>query len=123
MLPAVSLLSGVWPKTPSTQATRKFYKGFRDNARSRKSGQPGQSDPGEEVLNSEVGSRKKIPCEQRFLSCMTFSAYEVVRVAVTYSNTVTIGEIKTGNARFHALTQFDLHSFDQNILSFKNTLF
>ena len=48
-------------------------------------GQPGQSDSCEEVLNSEVWSRKKIPCEQRFLSCMTFSAYEVVRVAVTYS--------------------------------------
>ena len=34
---------------------------------------------------SEVGSRKKISCEQRFLSCMALSAYEVVRVAVTYS--------------------------------------
>ena len=32
----------------------------------------------------------------------------------------TIGEIKTGKARFHALIQFDLHNFDQNILSFKN---
>ena len=34
-----------------------------------------------------------------------------------------MGEIKTGNARFHALIQFDLHSFDQNILSFENVLF
>ena len=29
----------------------------------------------------------------------------------------TIGEIKTGNARSHALIQFDLPSFDQKILS------
>ena len=28
----------------------------------------------------------------------------------------TVGEIKTGNTRFHALIQFDLHSFDENIL-------
>ena len=34
-----------------------------------------------------------------------------------------IGEINTGNARFHAQFQFDLHSFDQNILSFENSLF
>ena len=34
-----------------------------------------------------------------------------------------MSEIKTGNARFHALIQFDLHSFDQNILSFENVLF
>ena len=27
--------------------------------------------------------------------------------------TLTMGEIKTGNARFPALIQFDLHSFDQ----------
>ena len=39
----------------------------------------------EEVGNSEVGSRKKMSCEQRFLSCMALSAYEVVRVAVAYS--------------------------------------
>ena len=38
-------------------------------------------------------------------------------------HTVTIDEIKTGNARFHALAQFDLHSFDQNFLSFENSLF
>ena len=31
-----------------------------------------------------------------------------------------MGEIKTGNARFHALIQFDLQSFDQNILNFEN---
>ena len=37
------------------------------------------------IRKSEVGSRKKISCEQRFLSCMALSAYEVVRVAVTYS--------------------------------------
>lgn len=30
--------------------------------------------------------------------------------------TYTIGEIKTGKARFHALSQFDLRSFDQNTL-------
>ena len=35
----------------------------------------------------------------------------------------TIGEIKTGNARFHAQLQFDLNSFDQNILSLENSLF
>ena len=29
----------------------------------------------------------------------------------------TVGGIKTGNTRVHALIQFDLHSFDQNILS------
>ena len=34
-----------------------------------------------------------------------------------------IGEMKTGKARFHALIQFDLHSFDQYILSFENILF
>ena len=28
-----------------------------------------------------------------------------------------IGEIKTGKSRFHALIQFDLHSFDKNITS------
>ena len=28
-----------------------------------------------------------------------------------------------GNARFHAQFQLDLHSFDQNILSFENSLF
>ena len=33
----------------------------------------------------------------------------------------TKGEIKTGNARFHALFQFDLLSFDQNFLSFENS--
>ena len=32
-----------------------------------------------------------------------------------------IGEIKVGNARFHALSQFDLHRFDQNILSLENS--
>ena len=74
------------PRQPALSWThRKFYKGFRDNARSRKPGQPGQSDSCEEVLNSEVGSWEKIPCEQRFLSCMALSAYEVVRVAVTYA--------------------------------------
>ena len=31
-------------------------------------------------------------------------------------------EINTGNARFHAQFQFDLHSFDQNILSFENSI-
>ena len=31
----------------------------------------------------------------------------------------TIGEIKTGNARFHALIQVDLRSFDQNIFGFE----
>ena len=36
-------------------------------------------------VGGEFGSRKKISCEQRFLSCMALSAYEVVRVAVTYS--------------------------------------
>ena len=35
----------------------------------------------------------------------------------------TVGEIKTGNARFLAKLHFDLHSFDQNILSFENSLF
>ena len=35
----------------------------------------------------------------------------------------TIGEINTGNARFHAQFQVDLHSFDQGILSFENNLF
>ena len=35
----------------------------------------------------------------------------------------TIGEINSGNARFHARFQFDLQSFDQNILSFENSLF
>ena len=34
----------------------------------------------------------------------------------------TIGDIKTGNARFHTLIEFDLQSFDQNILSFENIL-
>jgi len=29
-----------------------------------------------------------------------------------------VGEIKAGNARFHALMQLDLHSFDQNNLGF-----
>ena len=29
-----------------------------------------------------------------------------------------MGEINTGNERFHARIQFDLHSFDQNILRF-----
>ena len=32
------------------------------------------------------------------------------------------GEIKTRNARFHALIKFDLHSFDQNILRFDSSL-
>ena len=35
----------------------------------------------------------------------------------------TTGEINTGNERFHAQFQVDLHSFDQNILSFANSLF
>ena len=35
----------------------------------------------------------------------------------------TIGEINTGNARFQAQFQLDLQSFDQNILSFENSLF
>ena len=35
----------------------------------------------------------------------------------------TIGEIKTGNVTFHALIEFDLQSFDQNILSFENINF
>ena len=35
----------------------------------------------------------------------------------------TTGEINTGNARFHAQFQFDLHSFDQNILIFENSSF
>ena len=34
----------------------------------------------------------------------------------------TVGEINTGNARFHSQFHFDLHSFDQNILSFENSL-
>ena len=34
-----------------------------------------------------------------------------------------IGEINIGNARFHAQFMFDLHSFDQNIPSFENSLF
>ena len=35
----------------------------------------------------------------------------------------TIGEINSGNARFRAQSRFDLHSFDQNIVSFENSLF
>ena len=35
----------------------------------------------------------------------------------------TIGEISSGNARVHAQFRFDLHSFDQNIFSFENSLF
>ena len=35
----------------------------------------------------------------------------------------TIGEINTGNAKFHAQFQVDLHRFDHNFLSFKNKLF
>ena len=35
----------------------------------------------------------------------------------------SIGETNTGNARFQAPFQFDLHSFDQNLLSFENSLF
>ena len=35
----------------------------------------------------------------------------------------TISEINAGNARFHAQLQFDLLSFDQNFLSFENSLF
>ena len=31
-----------------------------------------------------------------------------------------IGEIKTGNPRFHSLIEFYFQSFDQNILSFEN---
>ena len=34
-----------------------------------------------------------------------------------------IGEMRTGNARFHAPIQFDVHSFDQHILIFENSLF
>ena len=34
-----------------------------------------------------------------------------------------IGEINIGNARFYAPFMFDLHSFDQNILSFENSSF
>ena len=34
----------------------------------------------------------------------------------------TIDEIKIGNPRFHALIEFDLHSFDQNIFTFDNTV-
>ena len=34
-----------------------------------------------------------------------------------------MGEINTGNARFNAQFQVDLHSFDQNILIFENSLF
>ena len=34
-----------------------------------------------------------------------------------------IAEINIGNARFHAQFMFDLHSFDQNIPSFENSLF
>ena len=34
-----------------------------------------------------------------------------------------MGEINSGNARFHAQFRFDLQGFDQNILSFENSLF
>ena len=34
----------------------------------------------------------------------------------------TISEIKTGDARSYALIQFDLHCFDENILSSENSL-
>ena len=34
-----------------------------------------------------------------------------------------MGEINTGNARFHAQFLFDSQSFDQNILSFENSSF
>ena len=35
----------------------------------------------------------------------------------------TIGEINTGNkCKVHAQFRYDLHSFDQNILSFENSL-
>ena len=43
--------------------------------------------------------------------------------SLTVATLHTVGEIKTGNARFHALIVFDLHSFDRNILSFENILF
>ena len=80
----------------------------------------------EEGGKSEVGSRKKIPCEHRFLSCMFLHDFQRLRSCSRRCHifhTVTIDEIKTGNARFHALAQFDLHSFDQNFLSFENSLF
>ena len=35
----------------------------------------------------------------------------------------TVGKIKAGFARFHSLIQYDIHWFDQNILSFENSLF
>ena len=44
-------ISGTEPARPFIWTHRKFYKGFRGKARSRKSGQPGQPGSYEEVLN------------------------------------------------------------------------
>ena len=79
----------------------------------------------EEGGKSEVGSRKS---EKDTLRAEVSLLHDFQRLRSCSRrchifHTVTIDEIKTGNARFHALAQFDLHSFDQNFLSFENSLF
>ena len=49
--------------------------------------------------------------------CMTLvQLFEIYRFIL-----ISYWEIKTENARFHALIQIDLRCFDQNTLSFKNS--
>ena len=43
-----------------------------------------------------------------------------MKIFTHISDNIRICEIKTGSARFHAQLQFDLHSFNQNILSLEN---
>ena len=55
----------------------------------------------------------------RSIVLLVFVHFETYRFIMKIFTHVpyTVREIKTGNTRFHALIQFDLHSFDQNILS------
>ena len=85
--------------------------------------------PGRSAPPSQLPPAKKSPkndLEQFFFihyPCVgNFLMFGLVLISTRCTNHIpyTIGEIKTGNARFHALIQVDLRSFDQNIFGFED---
>ena len=97
-----------------------IYRGFPSYTREK----PGRSAP-----PSQLPPTKKSPkndLEQFFFHslplCRKFFDVWLSsnKHALHESHSNTIGEIKTGNARFHALIQVDLRSFDQNIFGFED---
>ena len=64
-----------------------------------------------------------LACSQTVFGTSHWSIKQCQQYSVSIAKSIAIGEINTGSANVHAQFQFHLHSFDQNILIFENSLF